>query len=556
MARLALALLLVLAPTTTAVAAQESTHSEQISVELVNVEVHVVDRDGRPVAGLTPDAFTLRDDGEPVPISHFAWIPEAGHAPHAADAVAPAEPRRIALFFDDLQAGERSRASLLDGLFERLEARLTPTDLVSVVRYDGTGLDVLLDGSADRRALRKALDALIGYSEGQLRATLELRNAIQLLRDSIERDPQTCSRTGLLLRAYSQLVLDQVQSSAGALLAYAQRFAEPSGRRVLLHVSGGVPLIAGADALAWSAERCDASALARGIPGPLPPTLDGDGVNESRGYWNPKGSRLEIAEFSTAELWSNVAARVNALGITLYPVLFGDGESRMRGEITGLMTDTAASTARHNARDTLDFLAEATGGLLVDAVADMASVDRFADDLGGYYSLAFAPTAGALSGTSHRIDVEVARKEVSVRHRQSYRLRSRDERISASLAVLLAGEPLEDPLGLDVTVLATEAPDSRRLRIVVPFARLTMIDAAEAAGTTEGRFTVYVAAQRREGRAFVPRQRSIVAYRDDSATLTYTYDILLPNSLDRIAVAVADDLSGTVGFARPLTQQP
>ncbi|HUP43550.1 MAG TPA: hypothetical protein VM599_10105, partial [Thermoanaerobaculia bacterium] len=44
---------------------------ETLSVEVVNVEVRVIDRKGRPITGLTREDFELFEDGRRVEIAHF-----------------------------------------------------------------------------------------------------------------------------------------------------------------------------------------------------------------------------------------------------------------------------------------------------------------------------------------------------------------------------------------------------------------------------------------------------------------------------------------------------
>src|SRR4051794_9120573 len=67
--------------------------AESIDVRVVNVEVFVADRSGRPVTGLTRDDFELSEDGRPVPITNFyaqAAPAAAGAAPGVAGSVGPA----------------------------------------------------------------------------------------------------------------------------------------------------------------------------------------------------------------------------------------------------------------------------------------------------------------------------------------------------------------------------------------------------------------------------------------------------------------------------------
>jgi len=555
MARLAPSLALVLAgiflPATSR--AQAPTVSEQISVELVNVDVRVVDRDGRAVTGLPRQAFRVFDDGRPVEVSHFAWMPAAAagdaFAGGATDSGAAA-PRRVALFFDEIQIGERNRTPLLAALRDQLAVGLAADDLVSVVRFDGSNLDVLLDWTSDRRRLARALDELGGYSSGQLIASHELRHWIAMVRSSVTGETgDFCVNTGQWVRGYSDAVKRQVESSAAALLRFSYRLGAQPAPRLLLHVSGGVPMVAGDDVVTWAAEMCDGTALASGVPGAGAVITDGPAVESIRDRWDPKESRLSLAEYSNAELWQDVASRVNALGITIYPVLFGENEGRFRSELPGgTMTASAAAVARQNSRETLSFLADVTGGLMIDAVHDtQAQLERMIDDFGGYYSLAFAPAAGDRAGV-RRIRVEVDRDGVELRFRESYRLQSRDERITLQLAEALAAERFDNPLAVALDVRRPEAAATPRLRVVVPFDRLSMI--ASPAGGDEGRFTVYVAVRREGGRILTPRQRSIVARRTDPNALAYTYEIALPEERGDVAVAVVDDYAGTVSLAR------
>lgn len=553
MTRVALCLLLALAPAAAVLEAQEGALSEQISVELVNVDVRVIDRDGHPVEGLPREAFRVFDDGRPVEVSHFAWVPPLGPADRYSSgdsARSVVGPRRIALFFDEIQIGERNRTPLLEALRNQLATGLTPDDLVSVVSFDGSNLNVLLDWSTDRRKLARALDNVGGYSTGQLIAAQELRHWIGMVRSSVTGETgDLCVNTGEWVRGYSDAVKRQVEVSAAALMRYAYRLGAQPAPRLLLHLSGGIPMVAGDDIVTWAAEMCDGTALATGIPGANSVAFDGPAVDAIRDRWDPKESRLSVAEYSNAQLWTDVAARVNALGITVYPVLFGEVEERFRSELPGgVMTASSASIARQNARETLSFLADSTGGLMIDAVRDTAAgLERLVDDFGGYYSLAFTPSESDDPGV-RRIRVEVEREGVELRFRESYRLQSRDERITLQLADLFEAERFDNPLAVEVGVHRGAESEDHRLRVVVPFDRLSMIDSPQ--GGQEGRFTVYVAVQRENGRVLTPRQRSIVARRDDPNALAYTYEVALPPERGQIAVAVVDDYSGAVAFAR------
>ena len=76
---------------------REPVLTEEVRVQLVNVEVHVTDRKGVPVRGLTLDDFELLHDGEVRPITHFLAVEngrplEAGAGAEAADPLAGPAP--------------------------------------------------------------------------------------------------------------------------------------------------------------------------------------------------------------------------------------------------------------------------------------------------------------------------------------------------------------------------------------------------------------------------------------------------------------------------------
>ena len=67
-----LTLVLVAAATVAALERQHAaTFSNAVEVNVVNLDVTVRDRDGRPVSGLGPDDFRILRDGEEVPLSNF-----------------------------------------------------------------------------------------------------------------------------------------------------------------------------------------------------------------------------------------------------------------------------------------------------------------------------------------------------------------------------------------------------------------------------------------------------------------------------------------------------
>ncbi|MDQ5857274.1 MAG: hypothetical protein M3542_03220, partial [Acidobacteriota bacterium] len=68
-------------------AQQPPTFTEEVEVRVMDIDVVVTGRDGRPVTDLRREDFTIRIDGKPVPIDYFARVDEGTiHAPDLATA--------------------------------------------------------------------------------------------------------------------------------------------------------------------------------------------------------------------------------------------------------------------------------------------------------------------------------------------------------------------------------------------------------------------------------------------------------------------------------------
>jgi hypothetical protein len=93
---------------------------DHVTVEVVNVDVTVTDRDGRPITGLSADDFVVLENGEERPISNFFAFRSGemrllDEAP-AADFPEPVMRRRMALLFDNNSLEKRDRARAIDEL--------------------------------------------------------------------------------------------------------------------------------------------------------------------------------------------------------------------------------------------------------------------------------------------------------------------------------------------------------------------------------------------------------------------------------------------------------
>ncbi|HSN87621.1 MAG TPA: hypothetical protein VL025_12730, partial [Thermoanaerobaculia bacterium] len=85
-----LAVLVVLAVLSSAPLAAQPGFGEVVEVNVVNVDVYVTGKDGKPVAGLGKGDFEVFEDGKRVEITNFEAVDRAAGTPAAGSPPTPA----------------------------------------------------------------------------------------------------------------------------------------------------------------------------------------------------------------------------------------------------------------------------------------------------------------------------------------------------------------------------------------------------------------------------------------------------------------------------------
>ena len=162
-----------------------------VSTQLVVETVSVKDKQGNPIEGLTAKDFTITEDGVPQQIHFFEHQQLPGEAsaeqavqsppdnvklyrelPHTQ--ISPEPPgkaryenrRLLALYFDmtAMQPAEQLRALAAAEKF--IKTQMTAADLVAIMRYTSSAVDVLLDFTSDRNRILSIIETMI-VGEGQ-----------------------------------------------------------------------------------------------------------------------------------------------------------------------------------------------------------------------------------------------------------------------------------------------------------------------------------------------------------------------------------------------------
>ena len=164
------------------------------TVDLVEIDVQVTDRNGKPIKGLKQEQFTVTEDGKLQQVSTFEYNDiekiETASARDEAPIKIPLgtvasteqaktlvhDHRMIVLFFDltSLQPEDLLRSTRAANKY--LQEQMTAADLVGVVAFGNT-LKVIANFTNDRALLQQAVDALVPGHEAALAALADAATA-------------------------------------------------------------------------------------------------------------------------------------------------------------------------------------------------------------------------------------------------------------------------------------------------------------------------------------------------------------------------------------------
>lgn len=535
--------------------------AETLDVELVNVEVMATDGSGRPVYDLLKDDFEILEDGKPVVITHF-------RPPAPADK--RAEPRRsrleglpvsersgarIVVFVDNLNTGPARRSEVFRQLHEALNQHLEPTDEVMVAGFDG-GIDVRLPFTTNHKQVFKVLQTMEAPPALQVAAKLEDERMLELMTQSVQSDA-TCVAIAPLPPAHAQQVHRRVLGTIDALTQLIDSLAGVPGRKALLHVSDGIPLIAGAEVYQHAIELCDGTLGAEGITGGTDTAQLPEGLRIQR--FDPMAARTDMLNFDTTLQWQHLTAVANTQQVTIYPLLASGLSTLRRSSATASHRTTLGTETTHlgNEKNTLALMAEETGGVaLLDRNDFRDGLEQIIADQHTAYALAYTPpTPGAAQ--QHSIRVMVKRPGIRLRYGKRYRFKTRDDRLIERLMSSLFHGFGDNPIGAQLTLRTGTQDESNQAAIHiwvgVPLRGLTLLPEGDL---QRGLFTVFVVALQPNGRTTEIRhktfQTEVPSGQSPAGATEYDFVVALDGAPGEhhVAIALRDELGDTTSFVQ------
>ncbi len=408
----------------------------RVTTNLVQVDAVVTDKDGRHVTGLHAEDFEILEDGRPQQVTNFSYVSPNLSAPAQPttpvamaqdDRRAPVPPatsvrlrpeqvrRTIALVVDDLGLSPESLSYVRRALRAFVDEQMQPNDLISIVRT-GSGVGALQSFTVDRQQLYAAIERVRWSSSNSGISALA---PIFLPEFTIPADSDGPREDfGFRRDTFTVGTLNTLSQVVNGL-------RQLPGRKSLVFFSEGFPLI-----------TRDRGGGGRG------------GRFELRNRVADAIERLVDAANRASVVFYSIDARgVPMLTLTaadeLATVMRIEGAPGVRRRLGNRGTDFADS------QESLNYLAQSTGGLFIRNNDLGQAVRRALSDQQGYYLIGYRPAESSVDPATgrrgfHEITVRVKHPGLRVRSRSGFLggvgedarpvRRTRAEQLSAALA--------------------------------------------------------------------------------------------------------------------------
>ena len=523
----------------------------EIDVTVVNVNVYVTNKQGLSVTDLSADDFVLIQDGKAKPISNFGLFTGEVYRSYYNGQKAPTgqptptpipgaealsrdsfRPVYVVLYFDNENSRAVDRNRLITQLRSFIRETLHPPVQMMVISYQKT-YDILQSFTDDQRDIYNALREVKMSTGGRTQLDNARKDILRQFAESqrsSQNDVSAMSRAHGMMIGFAEEEANSLQFTLGALRDTVTMLSGLPGKKMIIYVSNGLPLIAGLDLFyAYSNAYRESSAI------------------------------TESARYNLNRHFTSLVSNANAQDISFYTIGVGGLENpTLASSEFGTPQDSmSASLGMQNYLDPLRFMADSTGGAAIVNTNDFTrGLEKVGQDFYTYYSLGYTLHQSGLDKV-HRIKIELPNHpDYRVRYRHRFVEKSLESRVQDKVVTGLMFPLNDNPMQVMVEI-GTQGPAGETLWMVpfklsFPLRRVALLPMGDE---YVGNVTLFLAARNIRGdRSDVVRQNHeirIKAADYDDAQLkrhTITANLLMEAGSHNIAVGILDPLTRTASF--------
>src|SRR5664279_3507043 len=511
-------------------------------VSVTNLDVVVTDGKGNRITGLKKDDFIVIEDNLEQAITNFSPIEQgkmllpadevpAAAAPVQPAGVPPAPPSvtsapktRIVIFIDNLHLSPFNRNRVLrsvetfvrDGVKDNVEGMIVVWNRTLKIRRkftnDGRDLSDVLKQIEDESTLGQEILA-------------DRRGVIQAIDDSTTAD-QAAGR----VRSYCLQLDNDLTFTIDAMKTTIDQLAGVDGRKILIHVSDGLPQSPGAELWQYISDK----------------------------YRDASTHSTSLFEFDRTTKYLSVVQAANASGVAVYTIdasgLSVDSNVSAENRTTSQRIDVFLE--RNNLQSMLSLMAEETGGEAIinknDVLVALKNIEK---DYTSYYSIGYRSVRSGLD-RPHKDEVKVKKTGFTVRARRSYLEKGVETKVREAVTSALFFPRDDNPLAVGLEVGKPVPADRENFAVPVviriPYSRLAMLpEGSKVRGRVVFYFVVIDSAglQSELTTQPVPIEKDVKEF-ETLVRKDFVYDvklIMIPGG-QKLSIAVRDDVTNQVSY--------
>jgi VWFA-related protein len=508
-----------------------------VDVNVVNVDVTVTDRSGKPIMNLTRDDFEVFEDGKPMKVSNFSMVEKTVKSitttpsSQQADASPSAPRRKLMILVDNnyLQKQERDRA------LRTIESYLQSNEFQGewAVAAIGHMIEPVQPFTSDKTLLQAAFNKVrhmpVSASYHEIDRSILSDQSRKGMDIGEDYDYGESIRFSSREQTYRNLMT--LKYTARAVAAMAQSYSADEGKKFMILVTGGI-----------------------------------ENNTSFTNYDKGTDRQMEQLRLEMVKIVDVMIREANAANFTIHVVNAKtrgmqapqhDVENRSSGmNVTNLYTQKWGSEPI----DTSDVdsiplsVALGTGGMYLPSANITESIQRIDAQTANFYSLGYTPDHTS-DRRYHTIKVRVRRPGVTVNNRIGYYDLSSEDRLEETLHARLTFDHVLGPLPVKVSLGTPHSSDRGAIVLPVqadlPMEKVTLLPRDNG---FVGRVHVYLSVFDDKGRNVgfhhQTQEVSMTSEQHDKgaeAPFRYSMNVRLQKGEFTVVITLRDELSNELG---------